>query len=72
MGRGTGWCGVGEAQELWKGATTALRKKAIWDVIISDKGVPGSSMGKESAWNAGNAGRLQFHVWMGKIPWRRT
>ena len=31
-------------------------------------GIPGDSVGKESACNAGGPG---FNPWVGKIPWRR-
>ena len=29
-------------------------------------------MGKESACNAGDAGKCGFNAWFGKIPWRRA
>jgi len=31
----------------------------------------GGSVGKESACNAGDAGRRKFNPWVRKIPWRR-
>ena len=39
---------------------------------ISWEGFPGGSEGKESACNAGDAGRLGFDSLVRKIPWRRT
>ena len=34
-----------------------------------EKGFPGGSEVKASAWNAGDPD--SFHPWVGKIPWRR-
>ena len=33
---------------------------------------PGGSVGKESASNAGNAGRRESDPWVGKFPWRKA
>ena len=35
-------------------------------------GLPGGSVGKESACNAGDAGKCGFNPQVGKIPWRRA
>ena len=35
-------------------------------------GFPGGSVGKESAYNAGDTGRRRFIPQVGKIFWRRT
>ena len=35
-------------------------------------GFPVGSVSKESACNAGDAGRPNFNPWFGKIPWRRA
>ena len=42
---------------------------APWACSVS---FPGGSVGKESACNAGDAGRRWFDPWVGKIPWRRA
>jgi len=35
-------------------------------------GFPDGSVGKDSACNAGNAGRCKFGPQVGKIPWKRA
>ena len=35
------------------------------------RGFPGGSSGKESACQCRRGKRLEFHPWVGKIPWRR-
>ena len=36
------------------------------------KGFPGGSVGKETACNAGSAGRAGSDPWVDEIPWRRN
>ena len=40
--------------------------------LLNHKCFPGGSMGKESACNAGDAGKCEFYTPIGKIIWRRA
>ena len=39
---------------------------------VLDKGFPGGTVGKEHACQFRRPKRCGFHLWVGKIPWRRV
>ena len=43
----------------------------FYSALPPEKGFPGSSVGKESAWILYQYRRARFDPWVGKIPWRR-
>ena len=47
---------------------TVQRSRSVTHISTLFKGFPDSSVGKESAHNAGDPGLI---LWVGKIPWRR-
>ena len=53
--------------ELWFSADTCPGLE-----LLNHKSFPGGSVGKESACNAGDAGKCEFYTWIGKILWRRV